>query len=68
MEITIRIKNEKKAKAVLSILNELPFVEIKKPGRANSFQDFEDIFGIWKQRSISATTLRKKAWSKYAAV
>ena len=68
MEIAIKIKNEKKAKAVLSILNELPFVEIEKPERANSFRDFEDLFGIWKRRDISATTLRKKAWSKDASV
>jgi hypothetical protein len=64
MEITIKIKNDKKAKAVLTFLNELSFVEIKKSTKKNSASAFEDLFGIWKGRDISARTLRKKAWEK----
>ncbi|NIA29078.1 MAG: hypothetical protein GWP06_04085 [Actinobacteria bacterium] len=68
MEITIKIKNEEKAKTILSILNELPFVEIKKSKKANSSRDFENLFGIWKDRDILATTLRKKAWRGNASI
>jgi len=68
MEITIKIKDENKAKGILDLLNELPFVEIKKSKKRNSFQNFEDLFGIWKDRDVSATTLRKKAWGEDAAL
>ena len=68
MEITIKIKDENKAKGILDLLNELPFVEIKKSKKANSFKDFENLFGIWNGRDISAANLRKKAWREDASL
>jgi len=68
MEITIKIKDENKAKGILDLLNELPFVEIKKSKKRKSSLNFEDLFGIWNGRDISATTLRKKAWREDAAL
>ncbi len=68
MEITIEIKDENKAKGILELLDELPFVEIKKSKKRNSFRNFEDLFGIWKDRDISAATLRKKSWGEDASL
>ena len=62
MEITIRVKDEKKAKAVLRLLEELSVIDIQGPQRDSSHKEFEAIFGIWKDRDISAHALRNEAW------
>ncbi len=62
MEITIRVKDEKKAKAVLRLLEELSVIDVQEPQSDSSHNEFEAIFGIWKNRDVSAQGLRNEAW------
>ncbi len=62
MEKTIRVKDEKKAKIVLRLFEELSIIDIQEPQRDSSHKEFKAIFGIWKDRDISAQTLRNEAW------
>ena len=64
MEITINVKDETKVNSLIEFLRLISFIEIKekkKPKQAN--HDFENIFGIWKNREISIKSLRDKAWN-----
>jgi len=68
MNITIIIKDRKKAKTLLEFLKEIPYVELpEKPVKINKSikgEALKKIFGIWKNRDISIEELRKKAWKK----
>lgn len=66
MEISIKIKDNLKAQTILSLLKDLPYVEleIKKPKVINSKHNLNDLFGLWKDRDISAKELRRKAWQR----
>ena len=67
----IKIKDNKKAIIVLNLLKELPFVEIeesadKKTGKAGKRGkgSVADLFGLWENRKITLSDIRKKAWTR----
>lgn len=60
------VKDDTKMNALLSVLNEISFIEIekekeKKLGRSRQ-ADLRKLFGLWKGRNISLSDIRKKAW------
>ena len=64
-KVTITIKDDSKLKALIQFLREIDFVEISRDEKSrNVYRDkkFDELFGIWKDRSISISDLRKKAW------
>jgi len=68
MKIIIDVSNERKAKHLIDILKDIPYVknikiEHKKEKRK---PDFKSVFGIWKDREITIEDIRKKAWGKIA--
>ena len=66
MKIVIDISNEGKAKHLIDILKDIPYVKNikveseKKKGKP----DFNSVFGIWKDRDITLENIRKKAWKR----
>ncbi|WP_457623392.1 hypothetical protein [Persephonella sp.] len=66
MKIVIDVSNEKKAKKLIDILKDIPYVKsIKVESEIRKEKpDFESVFGIWKDREITLDNLRKKAWGK----
>ena len=67
--LQIKIKEDDKAIIVFNLLKELPFVEIEKTEEEGDLKNtskkdesLEDLFGIWKNRSISFREIRKNAW------
>ncbi|MEK7432976.1 MAG: hypothetical protein AABZ74_07590 [Cyanobacteriota bacterium] len=66
MEINIKIQDDSKAHAILSLLKDLPYVEFKisKSKKSEKEPNIDEIFGLWKDRDISAKELRKKAWKR----
>ncbi len=66
-KILISIKDKSKAHIVVSLLKELPFIELRELGKANKLRkasDFRELFGIWKGREITLDDLRRKAWQR----
>ena len=66
-KIVINIKDKSKEQIIISLLKELPFIEIKelkKESRARKTSDFRKLFGIWEGREISLRDLREKAWQR----
>ena len=66
MKIVIDVSNEEKAKNLIDMLKDIPYVknikiESKKKKRK---PDFEAVFGIWKDRNITLKDVREKAWRK----
>jgi hypothetical protein len=64
--VVIHVKDDTKMNALLSVLNEISFIEIekekeKKLGRSRQ-ADLRKLFGLWKGRNISLSDIRKKAW------
>lgn len=65
----IKIKDNEKAIIVLNLLKELPFVEIEesadekteKSGKGDK-ESVADLFGLWENRKITLSDIRKKAW------
>jgi len=68
--VLINIKDNQKTHILLSLLRELPSVEIEDNretrGRrqGTSSGNFSNIFGIWKNRNITLDDIRKKAWER----
>ena len=67
----IKIKDNEKAIIVLKLLKELPFVEIEesadeKTGKSGKGHkgSVADLFGIWENRKITLSDIRKKAWAR----
>ena len=67
----IKIKDNEKAIIVLNLLKELPFVEIEestdeKTGKSGKRGkgSVADLFGLWENRKISLSEIRKKAWAR----
>ncbi len=65
-KITITIKDKSKEAVFLNFLAQIPFVEIesKKMETVKKSADFKKLFGIWKNRKISLSDIRKKAWQR----
>ena len=69
-QITIRIKDRKKAQTLLEFLRSLDFVESvsrkdlldDKKSNVNQEKDFFALAGLWIGRDISLKTIREKAW------
>lgn len=69
-QITIQIKDKKKARKLVDFLKTLDFVEkvssSNLPGLDdNSKQQNDDFFalaGLWAKRDISLRSIREKAW------
>ncbi len=73
-QLHINIKDSDRAILIINLLKELPFVEFLeidgskinksvKPARKGK-KSLEDLFGLWENREISLTDIRKKAWSR----
>lgn len=69
-QITIRIKDRKKAQTLLDFLKSLDFVEsvfekeltdVKK-SNGEQEKDFYALAGLWTGRDISLKTIRERAW------
>lgn len=68
-ELVIIIKDDTKVKLLMEILSLMDFVEVKKKegssadkSKKSSGYDFFQSAGLFKNRQIEATELRKKAW------
>jgi len=69
-QITIRIKDRKKAQTLLDFLKSLDFVESvtekemsTEPSNAAGEQEFFALAGLWMGRDISLKTLREISYS-----
>jgi len=69
-QITIQIKDRKKAKALLTFLKSLDFIDKvvsdeEQKSQSTSIERDDAFFalsGIWSQRDITQESLRQKAW------
>ena len=69
--LQIKIKDNEKAIIVLNLLKELPFVEIEESAdektgksRKRGKGSVADLFGLWENRKITLSDIRKKAWAR----
>jgi len=64
--IVIRVKDDAKLNALMSVLNEINFIEVDREEKGASglsrHGDLRKLFGIWKNRDISLVDIRQKAW------
>jgi len=67
----IKIKDNEKAIIVLNLLKELPFVEIEESVNEKTRKSGKgvkgsvaDLFGLWENRKITLSDIRKKAWAR----
>jgi len=64
--LIIHVKDDAKLKALMSVLNEINFIEVEKEEKGNSglsiHGDLRKLFGIWENRDISLADIRQKAW------
>ena len=69
-QITIQVRDKRKARALVDFLQTLDFVETvasdnlmstKKTHRVKS-ADFFRLAGLWASRDVSLETIRKEAW------
>ena len=69
-QITIQVKNKRKAQALLDFLKALDFIEdvtasgfsIPKSKSKEDGTDFFALKGLWAGRNISLESTRQKAW------
>lgn len=69
-QITIKIKDQKKAKTLLDFLKSLDFIESiseKELTNANTStasgeKEFFALAGLWAGRDVSLKTIREQAW------
>jgi len=69
-QITIRIKDRKKAQTLVDFLKTLDFVESvfereltnAKKSNGEQKRDFYSLTGLWMGRDISLKTIRERAW------
>ena len=68
-QITIQVKNKRKAQALIEFLQAMDFVEavtsgfnIPKPKSQIDEEDFFALKGLWAGRDISLESIRQKAW------
>ena len=72
-QITIQVKNKRKAQALIEFLQAMDFVEavtsgfnIPKPKSQIDEEDFFALKGLWAGRDISLESIRQKAWPSRA--
>ena len=66
-QLVLNIKDESKISAVKNFFKTINFIEVTPEIEEDEEKrkgNFEDLFGIWKDRDISIDTLRGKAWAK----
>jgi len=60
------VKDDAKINALITLLNGIKFIEVEKEEKGVSRQskrgDLRKLFGIWKNRDISLSDIRRKAW------
>ncbi len=69
-QITIRIKDKKKAQTLLDFLKSLDFIEsvsekdlsVEKTVNENREKDFFSMAGLWAGRDITLQSIREQAW------
>lgn len=71
-QITIRVKDKKKAQTLLDFLKSLDFIEsvskkdlsVEKSSHESGSgeKDFFSLAGLWAGRDISIQTIREQAW------
>jgi hypothetical protein len=68
-QITIRIRDRKKARTLINFLKSLDFVETvtekelsDELGTVNEENEFFAMAGLWEGRDISLKTIREQAW------
>ncbi|MGB5158170.1 MAG: hypothetical protein WBN77_12145 [Desulfobacterales bacterium] len=64
--IVIHVKDDAKLNALMSVLNEINFIEVeieeKGASGLSKHSDLRKLFGIWENRDISLADIRQKAW------
>lgn len=73
-QITIQVKNKRKAQALIDFLTAMDFIEdvtasglpISKPQDTANEEDFFALKGLWAGRNISLESIRQKAWPSRA--
>jgi hypothetical protein len=68
-QITIRIRDRKKAQSLIDFLKSLDFIETitekelpDESGAVNEENEFFAMAGLWEGRDISLKTIREQAW------
>jgi hypothetical protein len=73
-QITIQVKDRRKARALLNFLASLDFVEAvssadlptaKQGQQISADDDFFALAGLWAGRNVSLETIREKAWPQH---
>ncbi|HDL65087.1 MAG TPA: hypothetical protein ENH12_06850 [Proteobacteria bacterium] len=66
-QIVLNIKDDSKISVVRNFFKTINFIEVipeteeaEEKGEGN----FEDLFGLWKDRDISIDDIRAKAWAR----
>ncbi len=65
MKIIIDISDKEKAKNIINLLKDIPYVKnifLEEDIKVERKPDFYSVFGIWRDRDISLEDIRKKAW------
>ncbi len=64
--LVIHVKDDAKLNALVSVLNEINFIEVVREEKGTSglsgHGDLRKLFGIWENRDISLADIRQKAW------
>jgi hypothetical protein len=64
--LVIHVKDDTKLNALMSVLNEINFIEVEREEQGASVLsrhgDLRKLFGIWENRDISLADIRQKAW------
>jgi len=64
--LVIHVKDDAKFNALMSVLNEINFIEVEREEEGTSglsrHGDLRKLFGIWENRDISLADIRQKAW------
>lgn len=76
-QITVQIRDKKKAKLLLSLLTSLDFVdsvsstinqeEIETEPDTSEAEDFFALAGLWEGRDVDLASLRQKAWPRQSS-
>lgn len=69
-QITIRIKDKKKAQTLLNFLKSLDFIDsvsekelsVEKTSQSGGEKDFFSMAGFWAGRNITLQSIREQAW------
>jgi hypothetical protein len=68
-QITIQVKNKKKAQALIDFLKSLDFIEdinfanvASKNAAPMTEKDFFALAGIWSERDVTLDSIRSSAW------